>query len=153
MDEKDKVSEIINEILRLDDKNKEAIGLLKEIEEDRLLKEVQKLKTEAANFIVKEDFLSALNLYNESLKKINQKSLEGVLEYLAILLNKAICHLKLEQWDDIINIGIRGLKLIRSMRSSLVENRRLSKEQKIKLTNFEIRFLMRRANAYLRQSQ
>ena len=126
-----------------------------EIEEIKSMKEAQKLKAEAAESVKNEDFLTALNIYNDALKKITQKNVEGVLEYLAVLLNKSICHLKLEQYDDIINIGIRGLKLIKSMKNRVLafENNKMTKEQKIKLNNFEIRFLIRRSNAYLKQNQ
>jgi len=151
----EEISEIINEILRLDANNKEAQVFFKEIEEIKSIKEAQKLKAEASEYVKKEDFLTALNIYNECLKKINEKNIEGVIEYLAILLNKSLCHLKLNQWDDIINLGIRGLKLIKSMKSRVVafENSKLTKEHRTKLTNFEIRFLIRRSNAFLKQNQ
>lgn len=152
---KDEALLILNKILRIDQENPESKAMLQTLEEEKALLEVKALKDSASESLKKEEFLSALSFYNEALKKVNQKNMEGVLEYLAILLNKALCHLKLEQFDDIINIGIRGLKLIKSLKNSILafESKKLSKDQKNKLTSFELRFLIRRSNAYLKQNQ
>ena len=87
--------------------------------ENQRLEDIMKLKAEAVDLMKNEEFPRALLIYNEILKKINQKTIEGVVEHLAVLLNKSICHLRLEQYDDIINLGIRGLKLIKSMKIGL----------------------------------
>lgn len=152
---KEEAYSILSEILGIDSENKEVKNLLQTIEEEKNLTDLQKIKESAAEYLKNNDVLNALSLYNEALKKVSQKNIEGVIDYLAILLNKALCHLKLEQFDDIINIGIRGLKLIKSLKNSIIafESKKLTKDQKVKLTNFELRFLIRRSNAYLRQNQ
>lgn len=90
-------------------------------------------------------------MYNECLKKIDTSE---TIEYLAILLNKCACFLKLEQFEDIITTCLRGLKIIRSYKNRVISwtNHKLTKEEKDKLINFESRFLVRRANAYLKQN-
>lgn len=155
LEKKNEALLVLNKILQIDHENSEAKGMLRALEEEKALLEVQTLKESASESLKKEEFLNALSFYNEALKKVNQKNMDGVLEYLAILLNKALCHLKLEQFDDIINIGIRGLKLIKSLKNSILgfESKKLSKEQKNKLISFELRFLIRRSNAYLKQNQ
>lgn len=72
---------------------------------------------------------SALEIYNECLKKSDQ---EDTLEYLALLLNKCACYLHLTQFDDIISTTLRGLKIIRSFKNRVIsfENLKLSKEEK-----------------------
>ena len=154
IEKKEEMEPILKEILRLDPNNKEALAMESEIFERKNLEEIVKLKAEAMEFVKSEEFSKALVIYNEILKKINQKSIEGVVEHLAVLLNKCICHLKLEQYDDIINLGIRGLRLIKAMKTGLgVENKKISKEMREKIVGFEVRFLMRRSNAYLKQNQ
>lgn len=151
---KSELQPILQEILRLDPLNKQALALETEFMENQRLEDIMKLKAEAVDLMKNEEFPRALLIYNEILKKINQKTIEGVVEHLAVLLNKSICHLRLEQYDDIINLGIRGLKLIKSMKIGLgVENKKISKEMRSKLLGFEVRFLMRRSNAYLKQNQ
>ena len=154
LEKKEELLPILKEILRLDPLNKEALFMEAELMEKKNLEEIVKLKGEAVESVKGEEFSKALVIYNDILKKINQKSIEGVIEHLAILLNKCICHLKLEQYDDIINLGIRGIKLIKAIKTGFgLENKKIPKEMREKIIGFEVRFLMRRSNAYLKQNQ
>ena len=97
-------------------------------------------------------FEAALDRYNECLKLLDASE---VLEYLAILQNRCVCYLKLQQWDDIVSTAIRSLKIIHSQQHRLMsfDNSKIDREQKEKLKEYEVRILVRRANAYLNLGQ
>ena len=61
--------------------------------------------------------------------------------------------MKLEELDDIISTCLRGIKIIKSFRNRVLSFEKTTKDAKEKLTNFELRFLTRRGNAYLKQGQ
>lgn len=78
-----------------------------------------------------------------------------MLEYLAILQNRCVCYLRLQRWDDIVSTAIRSLKIIHNQQNRLVsfDNAKIDRDQKEKLKEYEVRILVRRANAYLNLSQ
>jgi dyslexia susceptibility 1 candidate gene 1 protein len=51
--------------------------------------------------------------------------------------------------DDIISSCLRGIKIIKNFRNKVISFEKSSKDSKEKLINFEVRFLIRRGNAYL----
>ncbi len=53
--------------------------------------------------------------------------------------------------DDIISSCLRGIKIIKNFRNKVISFEKSSKDSKEKLINFEVRFLIRRGNAYLNQ--
>lgn len=89
-----------------------------------------------------------------------------IITYLSILLNKCTCHLFLEEFEDISSLCIRGLNLISNYKNriigfgdvSLTKGEMNEKhfykfliiilEMKEKLVEFQVRFLIRRGNAY-----
>jgi dyslexia susceptibility 1 candidate gene 1 protein len=95
----------------------------------------------------------ALEIYKQCLKKITLTHLEDVIAYCSILLNKSICHLKNEEYDDIISSCVRGIKIIKNFKNRVISFEKTTKDSKDKLNNFEVRFLVRRGNAYLKQGQ
>lgn len=97
-------------------------------------------------------FEAALDRYNECLKLLDAAD---VLEYLAILQNRCVCYLKLQRWDDIVSTAIRSLKIIHNQQNRLVsfDNAKVDRDQKEKLREYEVRILVRRANAYLNLGQ
>jgi dyslexia susceptibility 1 candidate gene 1 protein len=55
-----------------------------------------------------------------------------------------------------VSAALRGLKIIRSFKNRVIawgDGLKLSKEERQKLKDFEVRFLIRRSNAYLQQAQ
>ncbi|EAR87721.1 tetratricopeptide repeat protein (macronuclear) [Tetrahymena thermophila SB210] len=141
----------IKQAIQINDKNSEAKEIYKEIEKSFAIEEVNHLKAQAAAFMKENKVSEALEIYNECLKKIDSTE---TIEYLAILLNRCACFLKLEKYEDIITNCLRGLKIIRSYKNRVISwtNQKLTKEEKDKLISFESRFLVRRANAYLKQN-
>ncbi|KAL4480776.1 hypothetical protein ABPG72_001645 [Tetrahymena utriculariae] len=143
--------ETIKQAVQINDKNTEAKEIYKEIEKSFVIEEVNQLKAQAANFMKENKISEALEIYNECMKKIDSTE---TIEYLAILLNRCACFLKLEKYEDIITNCLRGLKIIRSYKNRVISwtNQKLTKEEKDKLISFESRFLVRRANAYMKQN-
>ena len=113
---------------------------------------MRKFKEEAASLLKEGKFEAALDRYNECLKLLDAAD---VLEYLAILQNRCVCYLKLQRWDDIVSTAIRSLKIIHNQQNRLVsfDNAKVDRDQKEKLREYEVRILVRRANAYLNLGQ
>ena len=84
------------------------------------------------------------------MKKVNLVGFDDILLYCSLLLNKSVCHLKLDELDDIISSCMRGIKIIKNFRNRVISFQKINKDSKQKLMNFEIRFLTRRGNAYLK---
>lgn len=107
------------------------------------------MKAEAAELLKSLKVAEALEKYNDCLKIVDSTD---VMEYLALLQNRCVCYMKLERWDDIVSTSIRSLNIINSQQSRIVsfDNTKVSKE---KLLEFEVRILVRRANAYLNLNQ
>lgn len=162
--------ETVKEALLYDENNKEGKDLLKELETKANDLQVKK-SLEAANELLRNGKINeALDQYADLLKKVNPNE---HFDHLSILLNKITCHMHLEQLEDVISIAIRGLKIIRNIKNRAVGFAKISlnkgkkeklknsslftffskKEQSEKLNSFEVRFLVRRGNAYLKQSQ
>ena len=74
------------------------------------------MKAEAAVSIKEGKVKEGLEIYNECLKKIDS---DDTLEFLAILLNKCACFLRLERYQDIISTCLRGLKIIRTFKNRI----------------------------------
>ena len=61
--------------------------------------------------------------------------------------------MKNEEYDDIISSCVRGIKIIKNFKNRVISFEKTTKDSKDKLNNFEVRFLVRRGNAYLKQGQ
>jgi tetratricopeptide (TPR) repeat protein len=107
----------VKEALQYEENNKEGKELLKELETKANDLQVKK-SLEAANQLLRDGKVNeALDQYSDLLKKINPNE---HFDHLSILLNKTACHLHLDQLDDIISISIRGLKIIRNIKTKAV---------------------------------
>jgi len=138
----------IRQAQQIDEENKETRQLSLQIQKQINFSQVTKLKLEAAQLMKEQQPSNALELYKECLKLLDQ---EDVLEYLAVLLNTCACYLALKQFEDIISNCLRGLKIIRGHKNKILtsEFSKMTKEQKDTINSFEVRFLIRRANAYI----
>jgi len=112
-------------------------------------KEVESIKEEANRFLKEKKPEAALEKYNECLKKIQPTDL---LPYLGILLNKCTCYLLKNEYEEIISICLRGLNLISNNKQKIISftDKSEKKEFNEKVKDYEIRFLVRRGNAYLK---
>ena len=45
---------------------------------------------------------------------------DDIILYCSILLNKSVCHLKNEEYDDIISACLRGIKIIKNFRNRVI---------------------------------
>ena len=82
-------------------------------------KEVLALKEEGNGLLRGRKFAEALEFFVKCLKKL-QLNDDNLVDYLSIMLNQTICHLHLDHLDDIISIGLRGIKLIRNYENRVI---------------------------------
>lgn len=61
-----------------------------------------------------------MEIYQECLKKISLTNSDDIILYCSILLNKSVCHLKNEEYDDIISACLRGIKIIKNFRNRVI---------------------------------
>jgi hypothetical protein len=47
-------------------------------------------------------------------------NIEDIILYCSILLNKSVCHLKNEEYDDIISTCLRGVKIIKNFKNRVI---------------------------------
>jgi dyslexia susceptibility 1 candidate gene 1 protein len=134
----------------LDENHAEAKLVKQRIQDKITVEEVEITKKTADQLIKEKKFKEALEIYNECLKKI---PVSDILTYLAISLNKTVCHLALNQFDDVISVSIRGLNLITSHKNKVISFGKQNKDINDKIQDFEIRFLVRRGNAYAQTSK
>lgn len=67
-----------------------------------------------------------------------------------MLLNQCVCYIRMENYNEIVAVCIRGLKLVNSTMSV---DYGLEKESREKVLEFKVRFLVRKAKAYLSLKQ
>eukprot|EP01017_Pseudomicrothorax_dubius_P038684 TRINITY_DN5841_c0_g1_i1.p1 TRINITY_DN5841_c0_g1~~TRINITY_DN5841_c0_g1_i1.p1 ORF type:complete len:683 (-),score=234.84 TRINITY_DN5841_c0_g1_i1:129-2129(-) len=140
----------VNEALTLEENDEEAKGLKRTIDKELTLIEIEEKKGNAVQLLKNGEWAQALPIFDECIKK----SAEGeVLGYLALLANKALCHARLQQHDEVTATCLRGLTLIRSNRQRVVSLAKVAKDHDEKLKQHEIRFLVRRAHAYVQLGQ
>lgn len=144
--------ETIRSALLINAEDKQCKALQKQLQVELNKESVKQFKEEAAALLKDGKFEAALDRYSECLKLIDASD---VLEYLAILQNRCVCYLRLQRWDDIVSTAIRSLKIIHNQQNRLVsfDNAKIDRDQKEKLKEYEVRILVRRANAYLNLSQ
>lgn len=145
--------ENLREILLIDERNEEARSMKRNIEKKRNLEEAQRAKREADNFLKEGNHTSALEQYSQALFKFDPS--EQSIEYASVLLNMTVCHTALEQVDEVISDCIKGLRVTAKHSKALIkfEKTKLTPEDQEKLKQLELRFYMRKGNAFLKKGQ
>jgi tetratricopeptide (TPR) repeat protein len=145
--------ENLREILLIDEKNEEARSLKRDIEKRRNFDEAQSAKTNADGLLKDGNNQEALEEYKVALTKYDQ--MEQPVEYASVLLNMTICHTALDQVDEVISDCIKGLRVTAKQSRAVIkfEKTRLTLEEQNKLTQLELRFYMRKGNAFLKKGQ
>ena len=140
-------------ILILDEKNEEARNLRKHLAQQRDESEAAENKLEGDKALKENKHSEALEKYRISLSKT--EAADKPIEYLSVLLNMTVCHSFLDQNDDIISDCIKGLRIISKFTKSIIklEKEKLTKEQKEKMSQLELRFYIRKGNAFLKKGQ
>jgi len=112
-------------------------------------KEIESIKEEANGLLKEKKIDEALEKYDLCLKKLQPTDL---VPYLGILLNKCTCFLFLSKFEEIVSISLRGLNLISNHKQKVISFADVSERKELneKLKDYEIRFLVRRGNAYLK---
>lgn len=141
----------IKQALQIDELNQDARKIHEKLQKQVNKARFAELKQQAAQLVGEKQHAAALDIYNQALQLIEAN--DDTIDYLSILLNRCACYVHLAQYEDIISTSLRGLKIIRSYKNSILafEDKKQSKEFREKLQSFEVRFLTRRANAYLQQ--
>lgn len=152
----DKITECeesLREILLIDEKNEEARSLKRAIEKKRNLEEAQTAKSIADGLLKAGNTQAALDSYKLALTKFDQN--EQPVEYASVLLNMTVCHTTLDQVDEVISDCIKGLRVTGKQSRAVIklEKTRLTSEEQQKLTQLELRFYMRKGNAFLKKGQ
>jgi len=137
----------IEKALILDENHAEAKQIKQRIQDKITGQEVEATKKAADQLIKEKKFAEALEIYGDCLKKIPSSD---ILTFLAILLNKSVCHLALNQFEEIVSVAIRGLNLISNHRNKVISFglKQQNKDLNEKFNEYEVRFLVRRGNAY-----
>lgn len=143
--------EVLTEVQRLDGNNKELKQLTDSLDEEDNRRQVDQGKEKAGELLKSGQVQEALIIYQDLLKKVSLTGFDDILLYCSLLLNKSVGHLRMEEYDDIISLCIRGVKIIKNFRNRVLSFEKITKDSKEKLMNFEVRFLTRRGNAYLKQ--
>ncbi|CAD8091287.1 unnamed protein product [Paramecium sonneborni] len=141
----------VKQALIIDETNAEARSIMNKIQDKLIKQEVLKLKEIATERLKQQKYSDSLELYNECLKKLNPQ--EDLMDFLAVLLNRCICCYFLNQFDEIIGSCTRGIKIIQIQQNKILSFEKITKEQRDKLQDFQIRFYVRRSNAYVKQNQ
>lgn len=143
----------IKNLLILDERNEPARKLQTKVRNEINLQVALDKKGLADAEFREKNFSSALIHYDESSKLLDGP--ESHMHLIKVLQNKSACQLQLEQFENIITTCLRGLRLISSLKNRVIsfEKHRLTTEEKDNLKNFELRFLVRRANGYQKINQ
>lgn len=143
----------LREILLIDERNEEARAMKKSMELARALEEAQSLKTKADEYLKEGSHSVALEHYRGALAKFDPS--EKPIEYISVLLNMTICHGALDQVDEIISDCIKGLRVISKHSKAVIklEKTRLTKDEQDKMKQIELRFYIRKGNAFLKKGQ
>lgn len=112
--------------------NKEAIKVYQQVEIELRKVETLKLKAEGAQLLRGKKYEEAQKVFQECLKTLilNDKSL---VDYLSIMLNLMTCHLQFKRLDEIISLGLRGIKLIKNYENKVIFKTPQGKEFEDKL--------------------
>jgi tetratricopeptide (TPR) repeat protein len=143
----------LREILLIDERNDEARAMKKTIEQGRSLQEALQAKTLGDSSLKEGSHAVALEHYSTALSKFDPA--EKPIEYISVLLNMTVCHTALEQIDEVISDCIKGLRVISKHSKAVIklEKTRLTKEELEKMKQIELRFYMRKGNAFLKKGQ
>lgn len=143
----------LREILLIDERNQEARDMKKSIQTSRNLQEAQEAKAVADSLLKEGSHSMALGHYQTALSKFDPT--ERPLEYISVLLNMTICHSALDQIDEVISDCIKGLRVISKNCKAVIklEKNRLTKDEQDKMKQIELRFYMRKGNAFLKKGQ
>ena len=143
----------LRSVLLLDERNEEARTLKKRIEERRDFEAALKDKAAGDSALKESHHKAALDHYKQANSRLDPGS--KPLEYLAVLLNMTVCHVALDQTDEIISDCIKGLRVIAKFNKAVIkfEKNKFSKEEQDRLSQLELRFYMRKGNALLKKGQ
>lgn len=143
----------LREILLIDERNEEARIMKKSIQMNRNLEEAQEAKGKADILLKEGSHSLALDHYRTAISKFDPT--EKPIDYISVLLNMTICHGALDQVDEVISDCIKGLRIISKNCKAVIklEKNRLTKDEQDKMKQIELRFFMRKGNAFLKKGQ
>jgi tetratricopeptide (TPR) repeat protein len=152
----DKVPECeadLREILLIDERNEEARSMRRSIQQSRSLQEAQEAKSVADGFLKEGSHSVALEHYRTALAKFDPT--DKPIEYITVLLNMTVCHGALDQIDEVVSDCIKGLRVVSKHSKAVIkfEKSRLTKDEQEKMKQIELRFYMRKGNAFLKKGQ
>jgi tetratricopeptide (TPR) repeat protein len=112
-----------------------------------------KLKKNGDEAVQSEKPSEALGFYKQCLEKLTVS--ENLMEYLSVLLNMTVCQGRLEQTDEVISTCMKGLRVTskHSKSTIMLEGDKLSSQDLEKLLQIELRFQIRKGNAFLKNGQ
>ena len=143
----------LRSILLLDERNQEARTLKKSIEQKRQYEQAISEKTSGDSALKEGKHSKALEHYRQATAMLDPN--EKPLEYLSTLLNMTVCHTAIDQTDEIISDCIKGLRVAAKFNKAVIklEKSRFTREEQEKLNQLELRFYMRKGNAFLKKGQ
>ena len=132
----------------MDLQNKETRSLQSSLIKEQKQIEFKELKERATLLMQNEELKEALIVWKEAQNKLEK---EEVFENLAVMLNKCVCFMKLDRWEDTVSTCVQGLNIITNYSNRVIAFQQ--KQNQAKLLQFQKVFLVRRGNSYLQLSQ
>jgi tetratricopeptide (TPR) repeat protein len=153
LNEVEKAEKDLGSVLVLDDRNEEARTMKRKIARKRDYEEGMRLKKSGDEAVQLEKPSEALGFYRQCLEKLTVS--ENLMEYLAVLSNMTVCQGRLEQTDEVISTCMKGLRVTskHSKSTIMLEGDKLRSEDLEKLLQMELRFHIRKGNAFLKNGQ
>lgn len=143
----------LRSILLLDERNEEARQFRKRLATKREYQEALHSKQAGDQALREGSHSEALDKYRSAIATFDPS--KHVFDYLAVLLNMSVCHTSMNMTEEVLTDCIKGLRVLEKINNSVIK---LSKdtwtpEERTKLLQMELRFYMRRANAFLQKGQ
>ena len=143
----------LRSILLLDERNEEARTFRKRLASKREFDEAVLAKQAGDQALREANHSEALNKYRSALTTFDAS--KHIFEYLAVLLNMSVCHTAMSMTEEVLTDCIKGLRVLEKVNNSVIKLTKdtWTPEERTKLSQMELRFYMRRANAFLQKGQ